>query len=170
MHRSYADAMVFTAIHRALGVAPGPLTNDLLDAAVTAGVAETDDLDWKSALPPASGVPNTDFPKDVAAMANSCGGLIVFGVDEEQKAATDRVDVGEVSETYERTLRSAAITAISPPVFGLGIDTVTSPEGKRAVIVQVPAGHIIVPTPPQPSGRACVPRARLPHRGCAGSA
>jgi hypothetical protein len=135
----YADAMVFTAIHRALGVAPGPLTNDLLDAAVTAGVTETDDLDWKSALPPAKGVPNTDFPKDVAAMANSGGGLIVFGVDEEQKAATGRVDVGEVSEAYERTLRSAAITAISPPVFGLGIDTVTSPEGKRAVIVQVPA-------------------------------
>lgn len=131
--------MVFTAIHRALGVPPGRLTNDLLDAAVAAGVAETDDLDWKSELPPAKGLSTTDFPKDVAAMANSGGGVIVFGVKDEQKAATVRVDAGELSETYERTLRSAAITAISPPVFGLGIDTVTSAVGARAVIVQVPA-------------------------------
>lgn len=135
----YADLMVFTAIHRALGVAPGPLTSDLLDAAVAAGVAETDDLDWKSELPPAKGASSTDFPKDVAAMANSGGGVIVYGVNEQQKVATDRVDVGAFSETHERTLRSAAITAISPPVFGLGIDLVRSPDGKRAIIVQIPA-------------------------------
>ena len=72
--------MIFTALHRALGVAPGPLTDELLDAAVSSGVMETTDLDWKSELPPAKGLPQTDFPKDVAAMANSGGGVIVFGV------------------------------------------------------------------------------------------
>jgi predicted HTH transcriptional regulator len=105
--------MIFTALHRALGVAPGPLTDELLDAAVSSGVMETTDLDWKSELPPAKGLPQTDFPKDVAAMANSGGGVIVFGVRESQKAATERVDVGEFDEAYERSLRSAAITAIS---------------------------------------------------------
>ena len=69
---------------------------------------ETTDLDWKSELPPAKGLPQTDFPKDVAAMANSGGGVIVFGVRESQKAATERVDVGEFDEAYERSLRSAA--------------------------------------------------------------
>jgi hypothetical protein len=44
---------------------------------VAAGVAETDDLDWKSQLPPAKGLRQTDFPKDVAAMADSGGGVIV---------------------------------------------------------------------------------------------
>ena len=87
--------MTFTALHRALGVAPGPLTDELLDAAVSSGVVETNDLDWKSELPPAKGLSQTDFPKDVAAMANSGGGVIVFGVRESQKAATGRVDVGE---------------------------------------------------------------------------
>jgi len=62
-----------------------------------ARVAETNDLDCKSELPPAKGLPQTDFPKDVAAMANSGGGVIVFGVREEQKAATVRVDVGELA-------------------------------------------------------------------------
>src|ERR1700745_2669393 len=103
--------MSFTALHRALGAAPGPLTNDLLDAAVAEGVAETNNLDWKSELPPARHLAQTDFPKDVAAMANSGGGLIVYGVRESQKAATVRADVGEFDEAHERSLRSAAITA-----------------------------------------------------------
>lgn len=130
--------MSFTELHRALGVEPGPLTNELLDAAVAAGVVETDSLDWKSELPPAKGLPQTDFPKDVAAMANSGGGVIVYGVHEEQKAATERVDVGEFGEAHERSLRNAAITAISPPVFGLNVHRVGT-DGSRAVIVEVPA-------------------------------
>lgn len=130
--------MTFTALHRVLGLAPGPLTGELLDAAVAAGVAETNDLDWKSELPPAKGLPQTDFPKDVAAMANSGGGVIVFGVQEEQKVSTGRVDVGELDEAHERALRSAAITAISPPVFGIEVHRLGS-VGNRAVVVEVPA-------------------------------
>ncbi|WP_010540504.1 helix-turn-helix domain-containing protein [Dietzia alimentaria] len=130
--------MTFTALHRAVGTAPGPLADAILDAAVAAGVAETNDLDWKSELPPAKGLPQTDFPKDVAAMANSGGGVIVYGVRETQKAATERVDVGELDEAYERSLRSAAITAISPPVFGLNVHRI-GVEGNRAVVVEIPA-------------------------------
>src|SRR5689334_22380190 len=110
--------MTFTALHRAAGVGPGPLTDEVLDAAVAAATVETNDLDWKAELPPAKGLPQSDFPKDVAAMANSGGGVIVYGVLEQQKAATQRANVGEFDEVYERGLRSAAITAISPPVFG----------------------------------------------------
>lgn len=130
--------MTFTALHRALGIPPAPLTDELLDAVVSSGVVETYDLDWKSELPPAKGLPQTDFPKDVAAMANSGGGVIVFGVRESQKAATERVDVGDLDEGYERSLRSAAITAISPPVFGLNVHRLGD-VGKRAVVVEIPA-------------------------------
>jgi len=136
----YAQSMSFTALHRALGVAPGPLTDELLDAAVAAGVTETSDLDWKSELPPARGLSQSDFPKDVAAMANSGGGLIVFGVREEQKAATERVEVGEFDEAYERSLRSVAITAISPPVFHLNVHRLGA-ERTRAVVVEILGGH-----------------------------
>ena len=40
--------MTFTALHRALGASPAPLTSELLDAAVIGGVVESNDLDWKS--------------------------------------------------------------------------------------------------------------------------
>jgi hypothetical protein len=127
----------FTALHRHLGCGPGPLTNGMLDEAVAIGLAETDDLDWKKDLPAASRVTQSDFPKDVAAMANIGGGVIVYGITEQQKEAQRRVDVGELDETHERTLRSAAVTAISPPVLHLGFRQVGDP-GQRAVIVVIP--------------------------------
>lgn len=82
--------MIFTALHRALGLPPGPLTDAMLDEAVAADVSETDDLHWKWELPPVSNLSQTDVPKDIAAMADSGGGMIVYGVEEEQKAATER--------------------------------------------------------------------------------
>ncbi|MEV0360637.1 ATP-binding protein [Nocardia sp. NPDC050697] len=130
--------MTFTALHRILGVAPGPLTDELLDEAVAQGVEEADDLDWKSELLPVKGLQLTDFPKDVAAMANSGGGLIIYGVRESQKAATERIGVGECDEGYERALNTAAVNAITPPVFGLKVHRLGSVD-KRAVAVEVPA-------------------------------
>ena len=79
----------------------------------------------------------TDVPKDIAAMANSGGGMIVYGVEEDQKAATGRKDTGEFSEIHERAYRSVAVTAISPPVFGLGIHRLGT--DRRSVAVVVPA-------------------------------
>src|SRR5699024_2210580 len=114
-----------------------PLTDDILDDAVSSSVIENDDLDWKSELPPIKNLSQTDVPKDIAAMANSGGGMLVYGVEEEQKAATGRVDVGVFTEGHERAYRSVAITAISPPVFGLRIERLGG--DRRAVAVSVPA-------------------------------
>ena len=130
--------MAFTALHRLLGQPPSEVTDELVTAAVNQGISETDDLDWKAKLPPAKALNESEFPKDVAAMANSGGGLIVYGVEESEKHATGRSDVGTLSEVHERALRSAAITAISPPVFNLGVHLLGKP-GAQAVAVEVPA-------------------------------
>lgn len=133
----YPHVVTFTPLHRSLGLPPSALTDEILDQAIAAGVAETDDLDWKSELPPQSGLAQTDVPKDIAAMANSGGGMIVYGVTEKQKAATGRKDTGDFTEAHERTFRRVAFTAITPPVFGLQIHRLgTEP---RAVAVVVPA-------------------------------
>lgn len=129
--------MLFTALHRELGLQPGPLTNEMLDQAIAAGVAETDDLDWKKSLPDAKGLPNSEVPKDIAAMANSGGGMIIYGVEEHQKCASGRLDVDEISEQYERAYCSAAITAIHPPIFGLSFYPLGT-DAPRAWAVVIP--------------------------------
>ena len=127
----------FTALHRALGRPRGPITDDMIDELVATQTAERADVDFKRDLPPTSGIANTDFPKDVAAMANSGGGTIVYGITETDKRATGRVDV-ELSENHERTLRQAAITAITPPVLNLQMDQLGQPGG-RCVAITVAA-------------------------------
>lgn len=130
--------MEFTALHRALGLPPGPISNDMLDQAIEQGVRETDDLDWKARLPDSGSLSAGDFPKDIAAMANSGGGIIVYGVKESGKAATERVDVTDFGERRESGLRAVAVSAISPPVFGLRIYELGE-EPNRAVAVVIPA-------------------------------
>lgn len=40
----------FTALHQALGLPPGPISDEMLTEAVAQGVEESDQLDWKRAL------------------------------------------------------------------------------------------------------------------------
>lgn len=131
--------MTFTALHRAAGAGPGPITAELLDAAITAGAEETDGLDWKQSLPPDRDLKDSDFTKDVAAMANNLGGVIVYGVTEDQKAATGRepITFSNDFEHTERTMRALACTAITPPILGLDIIALGSQQD-RALVVIVP--------------------------------
>jgi len=130
--------MDFTALHRALGLARERLSTEMLDTAVTLGVAESDGLDWKGAAPAQRELAQSDTVKDIAAMANSGGGLIVFGVEEVEKRATGRCDVGELGENYVRTLCRVAVSGIQPPVFNLDVRHLGE-AGARALAVIVPA-------------------------------
>lgn len=136
---SSVQAVNITALHRAAGEGPGPITDELLDAAITAGATESDDLDWKQALPRDRDLKDSDFTKDVAAMANNRGGVIVYGVSEDQKAATGRqaIRFSNDFEHTERTMRAVACTAITPPILGLDIIPLGSGDD-QAVTVVVP--------------------------------
>jgi Putative DNA-binding domain len=135
--------MLFTPLHRVLGREPGPLTDDMLDDAVKAGVPETDDLDWKSALPAEKDLANSDLLKDIAAMANSGGGVVVFGVTEEQKRATGRVNIRDTNEAYERTLRRVAVSGIQPPIFGQGIHAARARPTRHTATCRTPSGSVL---------------------------
>lgn len=115
--------MRFTSLHKALGLEPSEqLTAAILESAVDEGVPEAENLDWKQKLPEVRSLSGSDVKKDIAAMANSGGGLIVYGVKESQSKAVGLCHPGEFDERYESTYRRVAINKISPPVFGLRID------------------------------------------------
>ena len=114
-------SLVFTPIHRALGLKAGNATIDLIQQAVDHGVEETADLDWKQAVYD-SRKPNWDeeAAKDIAAMANSGGGWIVFGVKEsgDTNAASEIAPIGWSAAEQQRILRTA-YAKIGPPVVGI---------------------------------------------------
>lgn len=142
---------MYTPMHRALGREPTEVTYELLTECVEQRVRESEDLDWKGALPMESGDPKwkDEWAKDVAAMANSGGGCLVYGVAEHRpsSAADHLVDVGSVTQQLENQLRQVAGSAIRPTVARLQFIEVVGDAG-RALVVRIPASpdlpHILV--------------------------
>lgn len=110
--------MPFTPIHRELGLEPSDINFAILEDAVTNGVTEQTDLDWKESLPDSRNQSaKEEFAKDIAAMVNSGGGMIVFGVrEDERSAASELVGVPPWTDAEERRLRQIAYSLIQPPV------------------------------------------------------
>lgn len=130
--------MLHTPLHRLLGETPGPLTDAMIDAAIEQGIEESQELDWKTELPPQREFRASDHIKDIAAFANASGGMLVFGVADEEKAAVGRIDAGELTENYERTIQQVCMTAITPPVFGVRAYPVGD-HPTRAVALVIPS-------------------------------
>ncbi len=138
----------FTAIHRALGVEPCPLDWALVEQAVAAGVAEQTDLDWKRERYDTKPNWHEEFAKDVAAMANSGGGLIVLGVNEDRatSAATSFAETVELTDSDEQMFRSTIYSRISPPVAGVTFSRLAN-DNHAVLVIGVPpsadAPHLI---------------------------
>jgi hypothetical protein len=131
--------MLHTPLHRLLGQPPGPLTDAMIDAAVEQRISESQDLDWKTVLPPQREFKQSDHVKDIAAFANAAGGMLIFGVEDEEKAATRRTDAGDCGENYERTIQQVCMTAITPPVFGVQTYLIGSGPNRAVAIVVPPS-------------------------------
>lgn len=142
--------MNFTALHRALGMEPTPLSFSMIEQALSDEVQERSDLDWKRDLPQGNGDETRDeFAKDVAAMANSGGGTIVFGVEEDRSTSAAKTISGASSwdDGRQRTLRTWAFNSIHPPVRGLEFASVQD-DGAEVIVLNVQASaetpHLIV--------------------------
>ncbi|MCE6995490.1 ATP-binding protein [Saccharothrix sp. S26] len=139
--------VMWSRIHSTLGLTPQELTYAIVREAVDQGVSEAEDLDWKQALPPADEKKLREFAKDVAAMANAKGGLIVYGVTEADEHATGIVGVTNLERDRQR-LRALASQRIRPLVAGLEVFSLNGDDGEPGlVVVSVPmspdAPHVI---------------------------
>lgn len=131
--------MVFSPIHRALGLPSGEFSLPLIEQAIKSGVEESVDLDWKQQLyDPRKPKWDEEAAKDIAAMANSGGGWIVFGVaeDGERNAASELTPVPWSADIQQRILR-VAYAKIGPPVLGLEFHALATESG-NVVAMRVP--------------------------------
>lgn len=138
--------LTWTSLHRALGLTPGPLTFEDIKRACEQQISEEADLDWKRELPARDGA--EEFAKDVAAMANTNGGLIVFGVHEKNARAV-KINPQAVNDQVVRTLRQY-LSRVQPTVFGVEFLRLSPAEGEDGVLLMdVPASpdapHLFYP-------------------------
>jgi hypothetical protein len=120
------------------------LTEDAVLRLVAAGARETDELELKRdpypgapAGRPLAWTTEQEFAKDVTALANHVGGLLLIGVDEQDGAAAEAVPTVDDPDREVQRLRQALVNHAAPV--------------PRAVFVPVPAaagGHylaVVVP-------------------------
>lgn len=134
---------MFTPIHRALGLEPGNLTLEIIKKAIEEGLEETSDLDWKKELyNPKKPTWFEEASKDIAAMANSGGGWIVFGVGEDGKNnGASSINPIQWSATDEQRILQAAYSKIGPPVVGLDFEKIPcgeNPDDGYIVLMHIP--------------------------------
>ncbi|MGB4634921.1 MAG: ATP-binding protein [Actinomycetaceae bacterium] len=130
---------MFTPIHRALGAEPSEVNKELLKKAVEQSVRESSDLDWKKSFYHSSKQGWMDeAAKDLAAMANSGGGWIVFGVQEDQysESAAEITPI-RWSKVEQQKLLQVSYARVSPGLVGIEFTEVEFEEGS-VVLVRVP--------------------------------
>lgn len=133
-----------TPLHDALGIDSRDLDIDLVKRACAESVAEAERLDFKQVLP----LPTTkvspeestsrrlELAKDLAAMANGRGGMIVYGVSDSNNRASEIVDVGDLSGgSAAKGIRQVAYNQVYPPLQVRC--TPLGGEGERVLVVEV---------------------------------
>lgn len=107
---------------------------------VTAGVRESEGLDFKRTLPGGSDADKVKFLRNVTALANRSGGDIVFGVVEDDAVAKDVVGLeGLEFDKTEQWFRNLIANCVEPHLHGVEVRMIEGfDHGKPAVVVRVP--------------------------------
>lgn len=133
---------MFTPIHRALGLEPGNLTLEIIKKAIEEGLEETADFDMKRVVPNLKeDKSKQEIAKDIAAMANSGGGWIIYGVGEGASDIAGSIHPCEWTATEEQQMLNIAYTKIDPPVVGLEFNKIScgeNPDEKYLVLMHIP--------------------------------
>ncbi|MFF2521470.1 AlbA family DNA-binding domain-containing protein [Streptomyces liangshanensis] len=125
----------------ALGRHPDDLTEDDLQRAVDGQMPESLDLDWKKDFYQGTDAGKKELAKDVCAMANTVGGMVVIGVDDGKQDHAHALAPSEPAPGRgEEWIRSVLANWVQPVVPHAGVRSVRSSieAGKVYWLLTVP--------------------------------
>lgn len=106
---------------------------------VAGQVGEAFDLDFKGQLYGSSEKDKTSLAGDVAAMANTAGGLIVLGVTEDDQARAQAAPGVAISDAEASRIRQVVAAGVSPlPQFDVFLVPDEAASGRGFVLIEVP--------------------------------
>lgn len=99
-------------------------------------LAENTYLDYKERFP-------KDLQKTISAMANTLGGVIIIGVEEDKKVGKPVLPVEgiDMERGLEERVTNTILTNISPPLFPEIAVCPNDDEEKAFVVIRVPQSH-----------------------------
>jgi hypothetical protein len=134
------------------GVPLDQIEEQHLEALVTSGTEESFDLDFKVKLYGTSDSNKRDLAGDVAAMANTAGGIVIIGVGEDKQARAIKAPGVVVTDHEVARIRQIVAALVAPiPMFDvLAIPKTTtdqSPDGGEPASTN---GFIVIAVPRSP--------------------
>jgi enamine deaminase RidA (YjgF/YER057c/UK114 family) len=100
---------------------------------------EHERLEFKLTLPARDGKGKHEFLKDVVGMANAAGGHIIYGIGEDDGAASKLAALGPESADAEiLRLEQSLAASVEPRMAGVRLDPVALSGGGYALVVTVP--------------------------------
>lgn len=111
-----------------------------LNALVAAGIREDQDLDYKENRYQDKDSGTSEIAKDVAAMANQVGGLIIIGIKEDTQARADSLTPIKVDDKERSRIHGAVADRVRPSVAGLSVEIVetAAKDGTGYYVISVP--------------------------------
>ena len=126
-----------------LGAPADSLTYQHLASLAGSGVGEAADLDFKEALYGASESNKRSLAVDVAAMANTLGGLVILGVAEDDQARAVSVPGVALSDDEVSRMRQIVAGQVMPmPAFDIRQLEDPATPGRGCLVVMVPPSPI----------------------------
>ena len=112
-----------------------------LQSLISDGVEEGTQLDYKSRIDRASEKWKSEVAKDVSAMANSNGGVIIYGVkeydEEDKRHLPEKIVPLDTTVISRETLMQVITNNISPKIEGVEIQTIPVSQEKPNEVVYV---------------------------------
>lgn len=113
---------------------------DDIKALISGGIAESDVLEYKTAKEQFSDKDKTEISKDISAMANASGGIIIYGVKTKERGKNKTLPdkITYINPTNAEILDQVINSQIRPPISGIRKKFIGKKKTHQIMVVHIP--------------------------------